>query len=110
MTGAISFAPCNIITDSLSVSIGPLEHCGVGHIIYIGPNAYVAVCKGDPMIPEYHEKHFLSRLDRVGSHLDTTGKYKRARSQQELRRLVKKAHNHREGIQTSRSGSGGARS
>ncbi|KAJ6594977.1 hypothetical protein B0H10DRAFT_2197379 [Mycena sp. CBHHK59/15] len=76
--------------DSLSVSIGPLEYCGVGHIIYIGPNAYVAVCKGDPMIPEYHEKHFLSGLDRVGSHLDTTGKYKRVCSQQELKRLVKK--------------------
>ncbi|KAJ6616012.1 hypothetical protein B0H10DRAFT_2394288 [Mycena sp. CBHHK59/15] len=76
--------------NSLSVSIGPLEYCGVGHIIYIGPNAYVAVCKGDPMIPEYHEKHFLSGLDHMGSHLDTTGKYKWARSQKELRRLVKK--------------------
>ncbi|KAJ6596758.1 hypothetical protein B0H10DRAFT_2197032 [Mycena sp. CBHHK59/15] len=30
----------NITTMSLGVSIGPLEYCGVGHIVYIGTAAY----------------------------------------------------------------------
>ncbi|KAJ7906344.1 hypothetical protein B0H13DRAFT_1880658 [Mycena leptocephala] len=79
-----------IITDSGGVSIGPLEYCGFGHIVYIGPTAHVAVCKGDPAIPEYHEKRFLTGLDRVSSHLDTSGKLKRARSEQETKKLLKK--------------------
>ncbi|KAJ7506502.1 hypothetical protein B0H11DRAFT_2186167 [Mycena galericulata] len=52
----------NIITKSLCVSIGPLEYCGVGHIIiYIGAASYVAVCKGDPAIPKLHEMRTLQK-------------------------------------------------
>lgn len=50
----------------------------------------VAVCKGDPAIPEYHEKRFLTGLDHGSSHLDTSGKFKRARSEQETKKLLKK--------------------
>lgn len=32
----------NIVTTSLGVSIGPLEYCGVGHIVYIGTAAQCA--------------------------------------------------------------------
>lgn len=50
----------------------------------------VAVCKGDPAIPEFHEKRALRGLDRISSHLDSGGKRKRARSQKENNRLDKK--------------------
>ncbi|KAJ7916466.1 hypothetical protein B0H13DRAFT_1871094 [Mycena leptocephala] len=80
----------SIVTTSLGVSIGPLEYCGVGHIIHIGTAAYVAVCKGGPAIPEFHEKRALRGLDRISSHLESNGKRKRARSQKENNRLEKK--------------------
>jgi hypothetical protein len=50
----------------------------------------VAVCKGDPAIPEFHEKRALRGLDRISSHLESNGKRKRARSQKENNRLEKK--------------------
>ncbi|KAJ7923276.1 hypothetical protein B0H13DRAFT_1865086 [Mycena leptocephala] len=80
----------SIVTTSLGVSIGPLEYCGVGHIVHIGTAAYVAVCKGDPAIPEFHEKRALRGLDRISSHLESNGKRKQARSQKENNRLEKK--------------------
>ncbi|KAJ7429906.1 hypothetical protein B0H11DRAFT_2140501 [Mycena galericulata] len=80
----------NIITKSLGVSIGPLEYCGVGHIVYIGAASYVAVCKGDPAIPKLHEMRTLRGLDRISSHLDAPGKRKRARSEKENKQLIKK--------------------
>lgn len=50
----------------------------------------VAVCKGDPAIPEFHEKRALRGLDRISSHLDSRGQRKRARSQKENQTLEKK--------------------
>ncbi|KAJ6517325.1 hypothetical protein C8R47DRAFT_1000321 [Mycena vitilis] len=79
-----------IVTSSCGVSIGPLEHCGNGHVLHIGRSAVVAVCKGDPTIPEFHEKRALRGLDRISSHLDSNGKRKRGRSQKENNRLDKK--------------------
>ncbi|KAJ7454584.1 hypothetical protein B0H11DRAFT_2069106 [Mycena galericulata] len=80
----------NIITKSLGVSIGPLEYCGVGHIVVIRAVPYVAVCKGDPQIPVLHEKRILAGLDRVSSHLEASGKHKRGRTEKENQRLSKK--------------------
>ncbi|KAK6984449.1 hypothetical protein R3P38DRAFT_2806467 [Favolaschia claudopus] len=80
----------NIITQSLGVSIGPLEFCGIGHIVYIGPTAHIALCKGDPVIPQFHEDRSLRGRDRISSHLDMTGKRKRARTDKENRALSTK--------------------
>ncbi|KAJ7716284.1 hypothetical protein B0H16DRAFT_1701414 [Mycena metata] len=80
----------NIVATTLGVSIGPLEYCGVGHIVHVGPAPYVAVCKGDPAISEYHEKRALRGLDRISAHLETAGKRKRARSLKENKQLAKK--------------------
>ncbi|KAJ7775817.1 hypothetical protein B0H14DRAFT_2631791 [Mycena olivaceomarginata] len=80
----------NIITLSVGVSISPLEYCGVGHIVYLGPVAHVAICKGDPVIPKYHEQRTLRGLDRISSHLDASGKRKRGRTEKENKHLHKK--------------------
>ncbi|KAJ6599556.1 hypothetical protein B0H10DRAFT_1959006 [Mycena sp. CBHHK59/15] len=80
----------NILTSSIGVSIGPLEYCGVGHIVHVGWVAYVAACKGDPEIPEFHKMRILRGLDRISSHLDTVGKRKRSRSDKENKSLAKK--------------------
>ncbi|KAJ6597996.1 hypothetical protein B0H10DRAFT_1959495 [Mycena sp. CBHHK59/15] len=45
------------VTSTIGVSIGPLEYCGNGHIVYVGSVPYVALCKGDPAIPKFHETH-----------------------------------------------------
>ncbi|KAJ7138607.1 hypothetical protein C8R46DRAFT_1047369 [Mycena filopes] len=80
----------NIVESSLGVSIGPLEYCGVGHVVHIGGVSHIAVCKGDPMIPEFHERRVMSGLDRVSSHLEAPGKRKRGRSDKENAQLEKK--------------------
>ncbi|KAJ7136197.1 hypothetical protein C8R46DRAFT_1201332 [Mycena filopes] len=80
----------NIVESSLGVSIGPLEYCGVGHVVHIGGVSHIAVCKGDPMIPEFHERRVMSGLDRVSSHLEAPGKRKRGRSDKENEQLEKK--------------------
>lgn len=98
-----------IITKTLKVSIGPLEYCGVGHIVHIGgmpqyafhllrieipnesdPFSSVAVCKGDPEIPILHEKRILRGLDRVSSALDKPGRLKRSRTDKENKSLARK--------------------
>ena len=48
------------------------------------------MCKGDPEVPEYHEKCAIAGFDRVTSHLDAPGKLKRARSAKENKQLGKK--------------------
>ncbi|KAJ7731876.1 hypothetical protein B0H16DRAFT_1582755 [Mycena metata] len=88
-----------IVKSSLGVSIGPLEYCGIGHIVHIGTSAYVAVCKGDPMIPQHHEQRAIRGLDRISSHLDTSGKRKRARSEKENKQLKKKISKLEKGYQ-----------
>ncbi|KAJ7807722.1 hypothetical protein B0H13DRAFT_1928863 [Mycena leptocephala] len=72
------------------VSIGPLEYCGVGHIVHIGGMPHVAVCKGDPEIPILHEKRILRGLDRVSSALDKPGRLKRSRTDKENKSLARK--------------------
>ncbi|KAF8198851.1 hypothetical protein K438DRAFT_1823834 [Mycena galopus ATCC 62051] len=72
-----------IVANTLKVSIGPLEYCGVGHIVYVGGLPRVAVCKGDPAIPRLHEIRVMRGLNRVSSNLDKPGKGKRARSNKE---------------------------
>ncbi|KAK6993243.1 hypothetical protein R3P38DRAFT_2800974 [Favolaschia claudopus] len=61
-----------------------------GHIVYIGPTAHIALCKGDPVIPQFHEDRSLRGRDRISSHLDMTGKRKRARTDKENRALSTK--------------------
>ncbi|KAF8153547.1 hypothetical protein K438DRAFT_1987680 [Mycena galopus ATCC 62051] len=79
-----------IITNTLKVSIGPLEYCGVGHIVHIGGLPRVAVCKGDPEIPRLHELRVMRGLNRVTSALDKPGKSKRSRTEKENKSLAKK--------------------
>ncbi|KAJ6598810.1 hypothetical protein B0H10DRAFT_2231409 [Mycena sp. CBHHK59/15] len=88
--GKLYYVIKSIVTSSLGVSIGPLEYCGVGHIVYLGPTAHVAVCKGDPIIPKYHEERNLCGQDQISSHLDASGKRKRGRTEKENNQLNKK--------------------
>ncbi|KAJ7127476.1 hypothetical protein C8R46DRAFT_970612 [Mycena filopes] len=79
-----------IVTSTRGVAIGPLEYCGAGHIVRIGQTEYVAVCKGDPAIPQYHEERAFRGLERKSSHLEAGGKRKRARSDRENNELTRK--------------------
>ncbi|KAJ7038637.1 hypothetical protein C8F04DRAFT_1255922 [Mycena alexandri] len=73
----------SIVQDTQGVSIGPLEYCGNGHIVHLGNIPHLAVCKGDPTIPQYHEERTLRGLNRVSTKLEATGKRKRGRTAKE---------------------------
>ncbi|KAK7021599.1 hypothetical protein R3P38DRAFT_2780807 [Favolaschia claudopus] len=54
----------SIVTASQSVSIGPLEYYGNGHMVEVGNNSFLTVCKGDPYIPIHLEERFMRGLNR----------------------------------------------
>lgn len=51
------------------------------------------------MIPQHHEQRAIRGLDRISSHLDTSGKRKRARSEKENKQLKKKISKLEKGYQ-----------
>ncbi|KAJ7663721.1 hypothetical protein DFH06DRAFT_1041932 [Mycena polygramma] len=73
----------SIVQTTQGVSIGPLEYCGNGHIAYVGNIPWLAVCKGDPTIPQYFEERMLRGLNRITTKMNGPGKRKRARTNKE---------------------------
>ncbi|KAK7034827.1 hypothetical protein R3P38DRAFT_2771895 [Favolaschia claudopus] len=79
----------SIVQTTQGVSIGPLEYCGNGHMVQVGKNAFLAVCKGDPRVSTYPEERVLRGLNCISSKLEVSGKRKRGRTAKENRKLDK---------------------
>ncbi|KAJ7924761.1 hypothetical protein B0H13DRAFT_1863625 [Mycena leptocephala] len=66
--------------NTQGVSIGPLEYCGNGHIP-------LAVCNGDPAIPQYFEECVLRGLNRISTKMEASGKRENTALKQKLSTL-----------------------